>query len=705
MFFQDYRFLMAQPIWEIGKSREMNQTLRFDCDLPEIDHSIQLRIACCSQYRVFLDGVFLCAGPARAGKGYFRVDEISLPKGSQVSVTVANYYCKSFEFQKQDAFFCGELMGGDRVIAASGHFGWRAYSVPERLQKVQRYSVQRGFCEVYDISLADVRTEVPTAISEDKHFIKREIPFPAFPIERAVCLERGTVRECPAESHYSDRAILKAGNPKYDGFPPERLDRCSVWEAEDLAIEKKINCNSFPQTLEKEYLRVKFPADLTGMIGLELFCNFDAELYLTFDEILTDGKIDYTRLQCSNVVAYRLIGGKRYSLLTFEPYTMQYLDVIVKSGSVTVNEVTLRRMEFNRDQIVCAVNENADEQIKKLCNAAVSTFCQNAVDIYSDCPSRERAGWLCDSFFTSRVEYLLTGANRIEKNFLSNFGMVKQFESLPSGMLPMCYPADPQNAESFIPNWAMWFFIELSEYFERTGDREFVEAFREKAIGLLEYFRQFENKDGLLEKLDGWIFVEWSRCNQLVQDVNYPTNMLYHLFKRVLSKLYEFPRLSEETVKLKVTIRKQSKRELFFVENSVYDETGISKLSGEITETCQYYAFFTGVATLEEDGELWKVLLNDFGPKRDPNGKWKEVWQSNAFIGNYLRLELLDRAGEFRKVEENIRDYFITMAEKTGTLWEHNQETASCNHGFASHILIWLNHLGYFTTFKNRIDY
>ena len=705
MFFQDYRFLMAQPIWEIGKNREMNQTLRFVCDLPKKDYSIQLRIACCSQYRVFLDGVFLCAGPARAGKGFFRVDEISLPKGKQVSVTVANGYCKSFEFQKQDAFFCGELLDGDQVIAASGRFGWRAYSVPERLQKVQRYSVQRGFCEVYDFSLENARTEVPIAVCEDKHFIKREIPFPVFPIEQAICLERGTVKERPAESHYADRAVLKAGNPKYDGFSPDCLERCSVWEVEDLSIEKNASCNSLPQTLEKEYLRVKFPTDLTGMIGLELFCNSDTKLYLTFDEILTDGKIDYTRLQCSNVVAYRLMGGKRYSLLTFEPYTMQYLDVIVKTGSVTVNEVTLQRVEFDRSQIVCAVKESADEQVKKLCDAAVSTFCQNAVDIYSDCPSRERAGWLCDSFFTSRVEYLLTGANRIEKNFLSNFGMVKQFENLPSGMLPMCYPSDPQNAESFIPNWAMWFFIELSEYFERTGDREFVDAFREKAIGLLEYFRRFENKDGLLEKLDGWIFVEWSRCNQLVQDVNYPTNMLYHLFKRVLSKLYEFPRLSEETVKLKATIRKQSKRELFFVENSVYDETGISKLSGEITETCQYYAFFTGVATLEEDGELWKVLLNDFGPKRDPNGKWKEVWQSNAFIGNYLRLELLDRAGEFRKVEENIRDYFITMAEKTGTLWEHNQETASCNHGFASHILIWLNHLGYFTTFKNKIDY
>ena len=696
MFFQDYHFLKAQPIWEAEKHCEMNYSLRFASDIPS-DRPLRLHLACCSQYRVFLDGVFLCAGPARAGKGFFRVDEIPLPKGKQVSVIVANYYCKSFEFQKQPAFFCAELLDGEQIVAATGHEGWKAYSLPERLQKVQRYSVQRGFCEVYDLSLADTAKEVSLEICEDIHFIKREIPFPKFPSEQAVCIEKGSVSEHPSETHYSDRAIMKAGNPKYDGFPPDCLERCSVWEAEDLQIQKSADCNSFPQTLKKEYLRVKFPSNLTGMIGLELCCKSDAQIYITFDELLTNGNIDYTRSECSNVVAYRLTAGKQYSLLTFEPYTAQYLDIIVKCGAVTINDVYLRRVEFDRSRIVCAIKESADQQIKNLYNAAVSTFCQNAIDIYFDCPSRERAGWLCDSFFTSRVEHLLTGENSIEKNFLSNFGMEEQFENLPTGMLPMCYPSDPQNSDSFIPNWAMWFFIELSEYFERTKDRIFVNSFREKALSLLEYFRQFENTDGLLEKLPGWIFVEWSRCNQLVQDINYPSNMLYFMFKQILSELYSIPHLAEEAAQLRSTIRKQSKQGTFFLENSVYDEQGIAKPSGEITETCQYYAFFTGIATFQEDKELWQIMCNDFGPQRQFNGKWNEVWPSNAFIGNYLRLELLSRANEHQKIEQNIRDYFSKMADKTGTLWEHDKETASCNHGFASHILIWLNQIGYLT--------
>ena len=34
------------------------------------------------------------------------------------------------------------------------------------------------------------------------------------------------------------------------------------------------------------------------------------------------------------------------------------------------------------------------------------------------------------------------------------------------------------------------------------------------------------------------------------------------------------------------------------------------------------------------------------------------------------------------------------MAEKTGTLWEIDSDSASCNHGFASHVAYWFEQLG-----------
>ena len=51
------------------------------------------------------------------------------------------------------------------------------------------------------------------------------------------------------------------------------------------------------------------------------------------------------------------------------------------------------------------------------------------------------------------------------------------------------------------------------------------------------------------------------------------------------------------------------------------------------------------------------------------------------------------RYGYRDAVLKNIRGYFLNMARKTGTLWENDGDYASCNHGFASHVIYWLDKL------------
>lgn len=43
-----------------------------------------------------------------------------------------------------------------------------------------------------------------------------------------------------------------------------------------------------------------------------------------------------------------------------------------------------------------------------------------------------------------------------------------------------------------------------------------------------------------------------------------------------------------------------------------------------------------------------------------------------------------------RRLTDECVKYFYKMAERTGTLWEHNSPHASCIHGFASYAAIWL---------------
>ncbi|MBQ7900644.1 MAG: hypothetical protein IJ365_01605, partial [Clostridia bacterium] len=424
----------------------------------------------------------------------------------------------------------------------------------------------------------------------------------------------------------------------------------------------------------------------TGFVMLDIECDNDAEIILSFDEILTDGDICTRRFNLSNAIVWFLKKGS-YSLIANEPNSLRYIKIANKSdGAVVVKNVGIKEFEFDYKSNGLG---SSNQKLNAIYEAAVETFRQNTLDIYMDCPSRERAGWLCDSYFTSKVERHLTGKSLVERNFLENFIMAENFDDIPEYMLAMCYPSD-FTSHQYIPNWAMWYVVQLGEYLERTGDREMVDYAKDKIMKLYGYFESLRNSDGLLENLESWVFLEWSMANEFTQNVNYPSNMMYAKMLRTMGKLYD-AKYTAEAEEIENTIRAQSYYNGFFHDHAVRGEDGkLTVVDDDVTETCQYYAFFTEVATPETHPELWSIMLNDFGPDREEKGLWKEIYPANAFIGNYLRLCLLERYGETDKLVDNIEGYFYYMAEKTGTLWENITPTASCNHGFASMVAVWL---------------
>jgi alpha-L-rhamnosidase len=449
---------------------------------------------------------------------------------------------------------------------------------------------------------------------------------------------------------------------------------------------------------EKEFVILDMGTNLTGFIGLEVSVLKPAKLFVVFDEILQDNDVNFKRLGTIAALTYDLKPVTRntqpatFLLESFEPYTFRYAKIIVTEGEVTIDDFYLR--EYANPDVKIASFESGDEKLNRIFDAGVETFRQNAVDIFMDCPHRERAGWLCDSYFTARVANDLSGNTLIEKNFFENFLLPDSFPHLPKGMLPMCYPAD-HNDSVFIPNWAMWFVVELEEYLERSQDRQLIDDLQHKVMALLDYFEPFKNEDGLLENLESWIFVEWSAANGFVQDVNYPTNMLFAKTLEIAGKLYEKSELITEAESIRDKIREQSFNGQFFVDNAVRQTKGHPgldpgpglSLTSNTTEVCQYFAFYFGIATPESHPELWQKLSTEFGPNRQEKGLYPDVHPANSFVGNYLRLELLSEYGLQQQILEESIDYFDYMAVKTGTLWENISTSASCNHGFASHIV------------------
>ena len=156
---------------------------------------------------------------------------------------------------------------------------------------------------------------------------------------------------------------------------------------------------------------------------------------------------------------------------------------------------------------------------------------------------------------------------------------------------------------------------ELEEYGARSGNRATVEALRPRVLKLFDFFKAYENQDGLLEKLPSWVFVEWSAAAGFVQDVNYPTNMLYAGVLTAAGRMYHMPELAAKADRIREVIRRQSFDGHFFVNNAVRNKSGKLDVTRNRTEVCQYYAFFFRVATPQSHPELWRILRDKFGPK------------------------------------------------------------------------------------------
>ena len=261
----------------------------------------------------------------------------------------------------------------------------------------------------------------------------------------------------------------------------------------------------------------------SGFVGARLRCEGPSTVYLVFDE--QRGRMEASDYALGVGAVALELGPGRYDFESIDSYSLRYLRVVATGGAVVLEDLWLR--EYAHPTVDDVSLDSDDPELIKILEAARETFRANALDLFMDCPSRERGGYPCDGYFTARVEKLLTGETRVERNFLENFLLPDSFRNIPPGMLPHCYPSDRNMKGRFIPNWALWLFIQFEDYVERSGDRSSAGAGAAAGRGAVRLPRHLPQSGALLEDLEGWVFVEHSPANDYTAGVNHPTNLVY----------------------------------------------------------------------------------------------------------------------------------------------------------------------------------
>ena len=391
-------------------------------------------------------------------------------------------------------------------------------------------------------------------------------------------------------------------------------------------------------------------------------------------------------MHAHNVLEIVLTEDKTEDFLSFEPYTMKFAMVAVRSGSISLEGFGVKTFVGDVSSVV--IPNIKDKTLRDIYKGAVRTYSHNAVDLYTDCPSRERAGWLCDSYFTAKTEYALFGSTFVEDAFLENYRLFDGDELLPKGTLPMVFPSETQDDGKFIPQWTMWYILEVEDYVNNRGHKADAYLFKDSVDALLNFYAKYLNSDGLLEKLPSWNFVEWSKANNWTQDVSYPTNFLYAQVLECVYKLWGDEKYLEQANAVRKTATEQSFNGTLFLDHAVRNADGVLERKDHCSEACQYYAIlFSGIDVTEDKyTELRRLVYEVFGAERTE--EHPEIAEINAFIGAYLRLEVLLKLGKNDLVLKDVCDFFGNMENITGTLWEYRQRHGSRDHGFASYALV-----------------
>ena len=650
----------------------------------------RLRISAANLYRVFVNGAFLGYGPCRAARGYARVDEYDLGAvctgACQIKIEVASYGCTAFYSMKQQGFLAAEIERGGEVIKYTGR-DFAAFTNPSRVRVVERLSVQRHFSEVYDERIAHgadrgERAEVK-AISPQPRFLERGVPYPAYEPQASFgsYTARGTFTE--GDPALMPRPAYFDYGKSWDFFEDDEVERLNHRYVRAMKRTVSEGEGSFPAEVgEGEWLMLELPSIEVGFIKLSVTALTESDIIVAFTE-RADGEFELGKFNMQTTVEYKLSAGGVYDFETFEVYGFKKIAVFAVAGEVSVRSLGFR--PYVRGGAPSIKRSFRHEKLALIYDAAVRTLAHNSVDTYMDCPTRERAAWLCDSYFSGRAEQYLYGDSVIEDAFLENYLLYENDGVVPKGILPMCYPADYGLNGGYIPQWVMWYVLQVYEYLTVRRPEKDKEIFRRTVTEAVEYFSGLENSDGLLENVPGWNFVEWSDANKWCRNVNYPTNFLYAEMLDRASKLYGDGELSARAERIRAKCIELAFNGEVFVDNAVRGKDGALKNTENVSEAGQYYAILFGKIDLRSPKykKLLEFVENGFSGYEEAHGSLCRI---NAFIGLYLRVMVLCELESVEALYKTMMEHCLPMAEATGTFWEMKLDTGSLDHGFASYL-------------------
>ena len=233
-----------------------------------------------------------------------------------------------------------------------------------------------------------------------------------------------------------------------------------------------------------------FGVNMQGYVKMEVSGTAKDKYKIEYSEMLgEDGDIWANTTAHKPVSTYTLSGGND----VFEPrffYTgFRYIRVTPPAG-VEFDPNIFTACFTSDDVPQTGFFESSSDRLNQVFEMYNVSQRSNMMGNYTDCPQREKNGWLGDAAVTKESCALLLGDWSTAEAFLDAMLMDVKDDGRPEVVIPR--PSGTESGAQYDITWASAIFIFPYELYMQTGDRYYIEHSIDTLLKVFEYARGYE---------------------------------------------------------------------------------------------------------------------------------------------------------------------------------------------------------------------
>ncbi|MBN1512260.1 MAG: family 78 glycoside hydrolase catalytic domain [Phycisphaerae bacterium] len=604
----------AEWLWDGPLEYERNAFVLFrrEFDLPDAAAAAVCRITASQRYRLWINGTRVGDGPPFCAPHEAMVDEREigsfLCRGKNAIAVLLNTGMGHHTWR--GGLLCEIEAGGERILKTDA--SWTCCRPPAWRTDTHRSSMNASlsFQEHFDAALLSPDWTQPGFDDADwsrvhvigappcavpwKQIHPREIPFPEeVPLhaERISYTEECMGVENRNRSEDLSISLSACGRP---------VELARIEDPEAL-LEWRDGCTlaCSDRHLKTGYdgmhdpcLVLDFGRVITGQLQFECTAPAGAILEFGYVEDLIDGHFN-NAIENQFADKYCCRDGRQsHCFLAWRAF--RYLKVRLRNcpQALQLHRLEAVQVRYPFEERGCF--QTSDETLNAVCRMCRDTIRLCAIDQFMDTPCRESAQWLGDvSAVTLGGVYACFGDTRLAEKFLRQSASAR----VPVGLLSNTNQLGKDGmVDRVIPDYSLWWIMALWQHYMYSGQAGRVRAYYPELIRIVRFHLDYLNKQGLLEDVPGWVFIDWAPVEKG------GCNAIYNaLFTGALDAAEKAARLVEDTASanhlatLAATIRAQFEDAFLDSKQGLFHDARVQgALSERVSEHANYAALRWG---------------------------------------------------------------------------------------------------------------